>query len=830
MKIFAFNIILQLLVVNTCIAQRNNVEGFLTDFPALNMRIDGQNEAHLLMGKPADCAHCEVYDLNLDFPKQEYFEISPYDFSLNNLTLAKFRYPNINGMGMQVSIKEELFDTTAIDLKPRIQLTGSESQNTDQHATSIAVQIAGAGNSDRTGLGVAPQAFVSSSSFYDLRPDDNSIFRNRGISVQNHSYGTKIENQYGELAAAYDAQTYELKELVHVFSSGNSGLEASEEGTYAGIAGFANLTGNFKMSKNTLSVGALNAMEQVVDRSSKGPAYDGRVKPELVAYALNGTSDAAALVSGTALLLQQHYKQKKGMLPRSDLIRAVLIAGANDVHLPGVDFATGYGSLNASSSLDILEEGRYVEASVSGKEVFRQPISIPQGATKLRMALSWIDLPAGVGAASALIHDLDLRLISPSGNTVMPWILNAEATEQSLNAPATRGEDHLNNNEFISIQDLEPGVYTIEVRGAISEGISQAFAVAYTFSQSENFEWEYPRTTDALVTGNQIYVRWDSTLSQNTADLEYNLNNTGWQTLKTGLDLNTGYELVDFTGISGIVNLRMRSSTSIFETGVFTVGPELTPKVEFNCDEDFMLSWPEVSNADGYEVLRLDEGELKQIDFVSDTIYVFNKEQFDNSYFSVKPYFQNQAGPSGVTLDYTRQGVSCYFTSFFGFLDDLPAARLSLDLSTAIGIREVLFRQYLAGQTRIIRRFEPPFTNLSLQFSDTILPEGEVLYDAVIVLEDGSEIQTNSVSFFLPFKNDLYAYPNPLRRGDELKLLSRGDNLKISVYDMQGRQVFNEMLLRINDRLELPFESAGIYLIEVFRNDKPITVKKIVVY
>ncbi|QKG51544.1 S8 family serine peptidase [Hymenobacter sp. BRD67] len=132
------------------------------------------------------------------------------------------------------------------------------------------------------------------------------------MSVQNHSYGTGIENYYGLEALGYDQQTRQLPTLLHVFSSGNSGTDASADGLYKGLVAVANLTGQFKMSKNSLAVGATDALGQVAALSSRGPAYDGRIKPELVAYGDAGSSDASALGSGAALLVQQAYRDSQG--------------------------------------------------------------------------------------------------------------------------------------------------------------------------------------------------------------------------------------------------------------------------------------------------------------------------------------------------------------------------------------------------------------------------------------------------------------------------------------------------------------------------------------
>jgi hypothetical protein len=59
---------------------------------------------------------------------------------------------------------------------------------------------------------------------------------------------------------------------------------------------FANLTGNFKMAKNVLTIAAIDSTDEIPDLSSAGPVYDGRLAPQLTAPGPNGTSDAAAFV------------------------------------------------------------------------------------------------------------------------------------------------------------------------------------------------------------------------------------------------------------------------------------------------------------------------------------------------------------------------------------------------------------------------------------------------------------------------------------------------------------------------------------------------------
>src|SRR5204863_614917 len=108
------------------------------------------------------------------------------------------------------------------------------------------------------GKGIASGCSIFSSTYDNLFPDSTDILLQNNVSVQNHSYGTEIQPYYGAEALAYDLQTSLNKNLLHVFSSGNRGDEASSSGNYEGLNGFSNITGNFKMAKNVITVAAID--------------------------------------------------------------------------------------------------------------------------------------------------------------------------------------------------------------------------------------------------------------------------------------------------------------------------------------------------------------------------------------------------------------------------------------------------------------------------------------------------------------------------------------------------------------------------------------------
>jgi len=208
--------------------------------------------------------------------------IEGFDPSVNQLNLLHSRFPQLNGKGITISIKEQKVDSGDIDFKGRFKSSSIASDFITSHASQMATLAAGAGNTSDYSKGAAWKSWISSSSFVNLRPDADEYFLNGEISIQNHSYGTGIEPYYAEDAAAYDAQANRRKNLLHIFSAGNLGDQQNSSGKYGGLY-FANISGSFKMSKNTLSVGAVDGYLNFADKSSRGPARCGIIKPELVA-------------------------------------------------------------------------------------------------------------------------------------------------------------------------------------------------------------------------------------------------------------------------------------------------------------------------------------------------------------------------------------------------------------------------------------------------------------------------------------------------------------------------------------------------------------------
>lgn len=275
------------------------------------------------------------------------------------------------------------------------------------------------------------------------------------------------------------------------------------------------------VAKNILTVGAvddvsggyspLSGPSQILMSpfSSWGPTDDGRIKPDVVGNgvflisawhespfyaAAAGTSMAAPNVSGSLLLLQEHYENihGPGNYMRSATLKALAIhtadeAGAAD----GPDYAFGWGMLNTKNAAKVITEDgadhQIIEASLAPGSVDSVQINVTRENSFITATVVWLDQPGAVVTATLdpqdlmLVNDLDLR-IKMGPDTYMPWVLNPAVPA----AAATRGDNFRDNVEQVEISAAGAGTYTIEVshKGALFNNESQDYALIISVKTS----------------------------------------------------------------------------------------------------------------------------------------------------------------------------------------------------------------------------------------------------------------------------------------------------------------------------------------------------------
>ena len=706
-----------------------------------------------------------------------------YDRSQNGIQVIHELIPSANGRGITIGIKETNVDDADIDLRRRIIPSTLADRDKDPHATVVASIAGGAGNSFITGKGLAWGAQFYSSTFNNLFPDNANILLQNNVSVQNHSYGTIKQNFYGAEAMAYDGQIYnDANHLMHVFSSGNRGQDSATGGTYRGIAGFSNLTGNFKMAKNITTVGATDSGENIIQFSSTGPLYDGRLAPQIMALGPNGTSDAAAVVSGAAALLQQLYKDSNNQqLPPASLVKALLFTTATDVGQKGIDYKSGFGAVNAYKAAKALQQKHFVNGVVGNNEMFSQNLSLPNNAINVKFTLVWSDTAARINSSKALVNDLDFVVKElNSGIEFQPWVLSSFPSADSLNKLPVRRKDTLNTCEQITI-DLPTGNnYTLMVRGSKIMTINrEAFSIAYTFDTINHFQFTHPLNASDIDRNEneQVKIKWDvATLSaaeRGNLSVSYN-NGTSWTAIQNQVMLNNkklNWQLPD-TATTAI--LRMQTSFGIFVSRPFIIAPLTKLNVGYFCAEETQLSWKKHIYASSYQVFsQADSAYLKPLFTTIDTTAVIPKSINASNIFAVQPILQNGLyATRSAAIDVRKQGVLCYYKTLLA-IDIAGKVNLLLSLSLPSATDSIVFEKLNANGT-LIRKVATIRTNTlqnELSAFDNNPVAGANYYRAVIYLKTGKIIFTETVMTFSNANENVFVYPNPVKEGQAFNFL-----------------------------------------------------------
>jgi hypothetical protein len=263
-----------------------------------------------------------------------------------------------------------------------------------------------------------------------------------------------------------------------------------------------------------MAVGSVGITKGISGFSSRGPAKDGRVKPDIVAKgqalfssvytgttwdvarncaALNvtsygcaqGTSMATPVVTGTmALFAEQWKKSNGGARPLPQTLKALAIAGAEDLGNPGPDYTYGFGFLNAKNTVDLIVadngQGKRVKIdNASAGSTFNYSMAL-SSSQDVRVVLSWFDpevLPLGSEevADKTLVNDLDVKIVAPDGSTVLPYVLD----RTNPGANATHGVNTVDNTEEVEIKGAPAGTYHVVITGSnIPQGPTQFVLVS----------------------------------------------------------------------------------------------------------------------------------------------------------------------------------------------------------------------------------------------------------------------------------------------------------------------------------------------------------------
>lgn len=754
-----------------------------------------------------------------------------YDRSFDGINAVDYLLTGANGKDIVVGVKEQQMDENDIDLYKRVLPSPISTSDTTYHATVISSIIGGAGNSFYNGRGIANHCTFFPSSFTNLFADDASVLNANHVTVQNHSYGTVIQQFYGAEAVSYDALAWNDKTIVPVFSAGNQGSGFAAEGPYANMPGHANITGNFKMAKNVITVGATDNKDVVAPESSAGPLYDGRIAPQLIALGPNGTSDAAAVVSGTIAVIQQVYADSnQGHIPPASLTKAILYNTADDIYNTGIDYKTGYGMLNSYAAVTAVMQKNYDSGFIAQGRRWTKTINIPANTAQLKVTLSWTDTVSAINNSKAIINDADLEVKeTASGIVYKPWVLSAAANADSLMLLPERKRDSLNTSEQVSIRLPAAGSYEISVAGYDISTASLPFHIAFKTDTLHTFRFTNPlHTSDVNREENELLkIKWRTFVADTneTGDLYMSYDRgKSWQLLAASYKIYTGGYNWLIKDTASTAQLKMQTGFGTFFSGEFIISDITRPVADFVCTDSSRLSWRKYVYADSYKIFMFtDSPYLKNILMVSDTFVSIKHALYPGSIFAVQPVLSNgiEAARSRVT-DLNSQGVGCFYKTYYYTLPDPNSIELVLELSATGYIDSVSFENISAGG-HLLQTYGSQKVMAGLNLYRQLVnnpPAGTVYTRARIKLKNGAVVYTNTIAVLTTGPKYLLVFPNPTQKQLLLDYSLRqgvaGDS-KLQLFDMSGRLVKYYNFLPV--KIDVSGLASGLYIYKLISTE-----------
>jgi len=400
------------------------------------------------------------------------------------------------------------------------------------HATHVAGTLIASGVT-AAARGMAYQARLWAHD-WTLDGTEMASAAQNGLLVSNHSYGTitgwRQESGtwywYGTPSVSetvdyrfgfYDLRTREWDQIARnapyyliVKSAGNDRNEGPNPGTSHRVMqngawvtstatrsrdGAYDCISTYGTAKNILTVGAVNDLNNgwqsaagvsMSSFSGWGPTDDGRIKPDIVGNGVSlysssstsnssysnssGTSMSAPNVSGSLILLQQHFNNLYGRNMFAATLKGLVIHTADEAGpSPGPDYMFGWGLMNsrkAAIAISNADASHMIEElSIANGQVLEIPV-YSDGNTPLKATICWTDLAGTVHAAALndrrpkLVNDLDLRIVPVSGgSTALPWILNPDQPD----APAQKGDNFRDNVEVVELGSPAAGKYVLRI-------------------------------------------------------------------------------------------------------------------------------------------------------------------------------------------------------------------------------------------------------------------------------------------------------------------------------------------------------------------------------
>ncbi|MDD4307296.1 MAG: S8 family serine peptidase, partial [Thermoplasmata archaeon] len=424
------------------------------------------------------------------------------------------------GSGMLAEVQDNGCDRTHPDLT-QVDYTDGAAVS-DDHGTCTTGIVFATGLQSANAQGIAYQATgafadwgtgrtTSVTNLWNGDFNEGTVGLNGVMQSNSWSQGT-LDGTYTTYSNEDDAAAVAFPKVLTLWAAGNS-----NSGTGVGL-----ITQD-SANKNGMCIGAIFHQDTAAMGDddyhdagmgmtpSRGPAADGRMKPDMCAafdwiYTVDmvgtagytttnyyddfgGTSGATPTVAGCTLQAYEMFQENffdnnpTNQIPYSATIKALMIADAYQYPI-GTNLITrnveGWGTPDMENMYTLGANYHVIEEhplAISSGTVWTKNV-YSDGTKPLKITTAWTDpaAPSTTGTGRTLINNLDLKVTSPTGTVYWGnmglwnsiWSVSGTGTNDWTRTNPTYTDDE-NNVENVFIQSPAAGIWAIEVQGAVGD-------------------------------------------------------------------------------------------------------------------------------------------------------------------------------------------------------------------------------------------------------------------------------------------------------------------------------------------------------------------------
>ncbi len=343
------------------------------------------------------------------------------------------------------------------------------------------------------------------------------------VRIQSDSWGSPGDG-YDVQAWMVDAYAWSHPDFLMLFAAGNEGRNGAMTIDSPATAKDVVAVGG-ACNPDGASSDCLGTQNDLATFSSIGPTTDGRLKPDIVTIADGysatstgspfdcptyntgngdctiadhgwaGTSYSTPAAAAAAAIIRQYFTQgwypsrspvaADAFDPSAALLRAMLLASGAQLTGGATSAATwpnnnqGFGRVLLSNVLPLPGDGTDTEvvdntAGLVTGQAMTYTFHVVSGAASVKFVLAWTDYPGTLGAAKALVNDLDLQVTAPDGTVYRGNNFGSFAAGQSVPGGTF---DSTNPEEAVILKRPMAGDWTVQVIGADVPVGPQPFAL-----------------------------------------------------------------------------------------------------------------------------------------------------------------------------------------------------------------------------------------------------------------------------------------------------------------------------------------------------------------